>query len=130
MFAYATPLVLIIEGDWLLRVSLADEFMARGWNVLDAASGEHALQLASDYRVDVMITDVHLTGPITGWDVAEALRASRPELRVLYTSSRGTDTSRQVSGSVFFEKPYDYTRIVGVSRNLLDNGPTLPGATL
>ena len=48
-----TPRVLVIDHDWLLRMSLADEFRMYGWSVLDVGSGEQALQLAefSDRRV-------------------------------------------------------------------------------
>jgi CheY-like chemotaxis protein len=113
-----TPRVLVIDHDWLLRMSLADEFRMCGWSVLDVGSGEQALQLA-DSRIDVLFTAICLPGLINGWDVADTLRAVRADLPVLYAIAWGADRSRQVTGGVCFETPYDYTRVVGTSRNLL-----------
>ena len=42
-------------------------------------------------------------GPLNGWDVAEALRAQDPE---------SADATRQVSGGLFFPKPYNLAEIV------------------
>lgn len=62
------PLILVVEDDWLLRRVLEDAFTEAGWAVHGAESGETALEmLASDERVDLLVTDIRLGGALDGW---------------------------------------------------------------
>jgi hypothetical protein len=47
-----------------------------------------------------------LNGSSSGWEVAEAFRAARPSIAVVYVSGDLVDHDRSVSGSLFFTKPY------------------------
>jgi hypothetical protein len=69
-------------------------------------------------RVDVVITDIHLGGGLTGWDVAEEFRAARSGIPIIYTSGNAVDGARKVSGSVFFGKPFRTADILKVCRGL------------
>lgn len=102
----APPVVLIVEDEWLICDEIADEFRRAGWRVVEASSGEGCLALAqSEVRIDAVVTDVHLAGEVSGWDVAEALRAIVPDIAVVYATANPIETSRMVEGSVFFTKP-------------------------
>jgi CheY-like chemotaxis protein len=101
-----TPVVLLVEDEWMLRATITTEFLNAGWHVLETASGEGALALLQvGQRIDVLITDIHLAGYLNGWDIAEAFRAVNPNIPVIYQSGNSVDMSRQVSGSCFFSKP-------------------------
>ena len=82
------PVVLVVEDEPLVRESIADELRTYGWRVLEAAGGEDALSLTADNQIDVVFTDILLPGQMSGWEIAEALRAKVPALPVLYTSGR------------------------------------------
>src|SRR5215210_3050915 len=99
-------IVLVVEDNFLLRVTLVAELKAAGWAVLDAKSGEEALRINTTTEADVLLTDIELAGTITGWDLAEAIRKDRPMLPVIYASGNASDASRQVEDSIFFGKPY------------------------
>lgn len=114
--------VLVVEDDPLIRALIATEFSAHGWQVLEACKGEDAIDWISEHSVDVLFTDIQLAGQLSGWDVAEALRAARSELPVIYTSGNAADRNRQVAGSLFFEKPYDPSVVVSAGTKLLDTG--------
>ena len=103
--------VLVVEDDPLIRALIATEFSAHGWQVLEACKGEDVIDWISERSVDVLFTDIQLAGQLSGWDVAEALRAARSELPVIYTSGNAS-RPKQASGrpSLFFEKPYDHLR--------------------
>ncbi len=119
MCASQTPLVaLVIEDECLVRLTIIDELERGGWSVLEAATGEEALDLFHRHHVDLVLTDIELGGHLSGWDVAERLRARRPELAVVYASGNGRDRSRQVADAVFFGKPYDASEVVQVCRRL------------
>ena len=57
----------------------------QGREVLEAPDGPTGLRiLQSDSRIDLLITDVGLPGGMNGRQVAEAARAMRPDLKVLF----------------------------------------------
>lgn len=98
---------LVVEDEALIRYSLVDELTARGWVVLEAATGEGAIALAKQRPLDVLITDIELGGPVCGWDVAEAARQACPRVVVIYTSGNAPDRSRLVQDGIFIDKPVD-----------------------
>ena len=105
--------VLVVEDEWLVRDDIATTLRGAGWQVLEANTGEGAMEmLAQSARVDILFTDIQLGGPISGWDVAEAGRASKPDMAVLYTSGNSADRSRSVSGSRFVDKPYNVADVL------------------
>ena len=57
-------------------------------------------------HIDVLFTDIQLAGQLSGWDVAEAFRAVKPEMPVIYASGNTSDWSRAVDNSQVFGKPY------------------------
>ncbi|MBN2040601.1 MAG: response regulator [Spirochaetes bacterium] len=54
--------VLIIDDEDFIRQSLADFFEDRQWNVLQAESGEQALELLKTESPDVALVDIRLGG--------------------------------------------------------------------
>jgi DNA-binding response OmpR family regulator len=98
--------VLIVEDEWLIRADLAAGLEEAGWAVLEASTGEGAVeQLRNGKRIDLLVTDIHLAGHLSGWDVAEAARKVESGLPVLYVSANPANPSRQVEGSMFLSKP-------------------------
>ncbi len=119
MRAHASMRVaLVVEDDVILRCDIVGALQSHGWLVLDAASGEEALALLTDYHVDVVFTDIQLGGHVNGWDVGQASRATRGDLPIIYTSGNATDRSRRVDGSLFFTKPYDPAKVVEACHTL------------
>ncbi|WP_281684141.1 response regulator [Thalassobaculum salexigens] len=109
--------VLIVEDEFLIRLSACETFTEAGFVVLEAESGEQAVEILSDdSQIDVVFTDIRLGGALTGWDVAEEARIKRPDVRVIYASGNAIDPTRNVSGSQFFGKPYDPEVIVDACR--------------
>jgi CheY-like chemotaxis protein len=105
--------VLVVEDESLIRCGVADHLRRAGYNVIETASGEDAIAMSkSDISIDIVFTDIHLIGSVSGWDVAECVRADRPNIPVLYTSGKSVDHGRCVPGSAFLTKPYMYDDVV------------------
>lgn len=101
-----TPVILIVEDEWLIRDVLAAEFRRAGWTVLEASSGEGALGLIeSDEPVDALVTDIQLGGRVSGWDVADAFHERHHGEPVIYTSGNAAERDRLIPGSIFVPKP-------------------------
>ncbi len=120
--------LVIVEDEWLLRTEIAEEAEEAGWRVLEFATAESALTLLSTrLRVDALVTDIRLGGPMTGWDVAEGFRASFPALPVVYASANPCDNDRMVAGGAFFSKPCLPYELLQACRALMASGPARRG---
>ena len=118
------PVALIVEDEWLVRVELANEFQDAGWSVLETSTGEGAVALLrQEQRIDVLVTDVQLTGYLSGWDVAQAFRAESADMPVVYTTSHAVDRFRRVPGSAFFDKPCNPSELLETCQRLVQRGP-------
>lgn len=113
--------VLIVEDEWLVRMELATGFEDEDCAVLEAASAEDALALlrGGETRVDLLVTDIRLSGVLTGWDLAIEAREVDPGIPVIYVSANPPVTARLVEGGVFIEKPALVDAVVGAARELL-----------
>ena len=111
----------VVEDEWLIRMELADALMSAGVDVFEAGAGEDALAyLDDDHPVDVLITDIRLPGKMDGWDLAEAFRAARPKIGVIYASANPPQEHRKVPDSIFFPKPAPMQRIVQICHAVCD----------
>ena len=90
-----------------------------GYAVVECGSGEEAVALCrSKAPIDVLFTDINLSGLVSGWEVAERFRMDRPDGVVLYTSANGVDPKRCCPDSVFLAKPYLHCDILSVCERL------------
>jgi CheY-like chemotaxis protein len=69
--------------------------------------------------IDVLITDIQLNESGTGWDIAEAFRASSKNIPVIYTSGTASDRTRSVPNSLFFNKPYQPAEVLQACQQLI-----------
>jgi CheY-like chemotaxis protein len=107
------PIVVVCEDDTLVRMVIVDYLSENGCKILEAGSGEDAVDLLNGpQQLDVLFTDIRLGGVLNGWDVAEIFRDRFPNLRVLYASGYSIDPRRDVQGSEFFSKPYQVDHIL------------------
>lgn len=109
-----------MEDEWLVRMEFADSFALAGWKVLEAASAEEGIEiLAANEAVEVLVTDIRLSGPMTGWDLAQAAREMLSTLPVIFVSANTIDQDRMVPGSVFFEKPVRTERVLNAATHFM-----------
>lgn len=107
--------VLLVEDDFLVRTIAVDALAHAGLDVVEAESGEEALALlrsASD--IDVLLTDIGLSGMLDGWALALAARELSPALRVVYVTGADPRDGRAVPGSLFISKPYTPAALVAM----------------
>ena len=77
--------ILVVDDEPTVRLLIVDVLQDAGYRVLDAIDGPGGLKiLQSDTRIDLLLTDVGLPGGMNGRQVADAGRALRPNLKVLF----------------------------------------------
>jgi two-component system, OmpR family, response regulator MtrA len=87
--------VLLVEDDERIRQALGLALADEGFAVVEAASGEEALNTLGGSEVDVVLLDLMLPG-IDGLDVCRRLRAEG-DLPIIIVSAR-TDTADVIDG--------------------------------
>lgn len=76
--------ILLVDDEITVREPLAELLTELGYQVMQASDGARGLAiLSSNQRVDLLISDLGLTGQMNGYQLADAGRTLRPELRVL-----------------------------------------------
>jgi PAS domain S-box-containing protein len=120
--------ILLVEDEEKVR-RLAERILAEnGYRVLTAADGQGALEFAKSHGgpIDLLLTDVvmpRLSGP----QLAQELRALRPQLRALFMSGyTGEVISRHGAveeGVALIEKPFDAKGLLHAVSNVLHAAP-------
>lgn len=101
--------ILIIEDDESLRRGLCDNLAAQGWEVRAASDGEEGLQLAFDWRADLILLDIMLPG-VDGYEICRALRLEKIDTPILMLTAKGqTDDvvmGLQLGADDYMVKPF------------------------
>jgi signal transduction histidine kinase len=79
--------VLVVEDEEIVRELVCEVLEHQGYNVLCAADGVEAMELAADFDGDIhlLVTDV-IMPQMNGHELAAKLSAIRPDMKVLYVS--------------------------------------------
>ena len=76
--------VLVVDDEASIRMLVTETLIDLGYTALEASDGPEAMRLlARNQHIDLLVTDVGLPG-MNGRQLADAVRASRPELKVLF----------------------------------------------
>ena len=79
--------ILLIEDDADVRATTTTMLTSAGYDVVAVDDGPKALALLAEGQqrdVDLVLSDIVLTGPMNGIEVAQRLRADSPDLHVVF----------------------------------------------
>src|SRR5215472_16813192 len=107
----ARKTILVVDDEPEVRKLVSAMVTAKGYNVLTADSGEHAITLVKNRKdpIDLLLTDVVAPG-MSGPMLADRLLEQQPDLRVLFMS--GYDNTNVVQryviekGHALLHKPF------------------------
>jgi two-component system cell cycle sensor histidine kinase/response regulator CckA len=118
--------ILLVEDEAGIRALVRKILKRERYNVLEAGSAEEASTVAGSFdgSIALLLTDIMLPG-MGGRELAEGLRESLPNLRVLYVSGFTDDESVRAGGfppgSKFLQKPFTLTALVQTVREALES---------
>ena len=115
--------ILLVEDEPILR-ELAHLILAdAGYRVLEAERIEAAFSVWEEHahEIDLLLTDMVLPGGLTGRELARQLQASKPTLKVIYSTGYSQDLLDSGDEPVhFLQKPYPPETLIRTVRTCLD----------
>jgi CheY-like chemotaxis protein len=118
--------ILVTDDEDEQRVVAKRILSRNGYTVLTAASGAHAIELASSHSgpIDLLLTDV-IMPQMQGPSVAREVKVLRPDIRVLFMSGHAHPVleAEALLGMEFLlmEKPFDEMTTLQNVRKVLDS---------
>ena len=116
--------VLLVEDEDAVRAFGSRALRNKGYNVLEANSGEQALEVLNDAseRIDLLITDVVMP-KVDGPTLVKKVRDSHPDLKVIFISGYAEDNFRQDLGEDqgihFLPKPFSLKQLAAKVKDVM-----------
>ena len=112
--------LLLVDDDPGVRESLAHVLNGEGYDVLPAANGVEALEIAAQNAVDLVLLDLNLPKK-NGWDTFELMIKQNPQLPVIIITARPNQLFPALSSGAgaLMEKPLDFPKLLQSIRDLL-----------
>jgi PAS domain S-box-containing protein len=109
--------VLVVDDEPSIRMLIADVLTDWGYSVIDVGDGASGLEvLQSKRRIDLLVTDMMLSGEMTGRELADAARATRPGLPALFITGYAENAvihgRRLMPGTQVVTKPFTLDTLV------------------
>jgi DNA-binding NtrC family response regulator len=110
--------VLVVEDEFLIRISVSDHLRETGFAVVEASNGDEAISvLKAGVAFDVVFTDVRMPGATDGLGLLAYVRATQPGLPVVVTSGHLAPGLAIAGGAVeFLAKPCGLERLAHALR--------------
>lgn len=100
--------ILIVEDEDAIRLTLRDYLKKKGWNVLVASDGVGAIKLLLDNEIDFIITDYRMN--VLGGDYwIKFLHTFLKEKRIIITSGF-LNPEFEIPFKIMY-KPFDYSEL-------------------
>ncbi len=120
--------ILLVEDEEAVRSFAARALKLRGYTVLEAATGDEALEIVRRYSevIHLLITDVVMP-TMDGPTLVRAAIRLQPEIRVIYMSGYAEDVFRRGGERTeevhFLPKPFGLKQLVAKVKEVLSGAP-------
>jgi len=131
-----TETILLVEDEPAVRALALHLLQRKGYRVLEAANGPHAVEIWKKNResIDLLLTDMLMPGGLMGTELAQKLREEKPSLKVIlssgYQEENSSEETAHLEGCFFLQKPYPPSRLAQCVRHCLDSQPPTAGEKL
>jgi PAS domain S-box-containing protein len=116
--------VLIVEDDPLVRTYVNTRLKNLGYQTMEAGNAAEAIAIAdSGAKLDLLFTDVIMSGAMNGRQLADEMAKRRPRMKVLFTSGYTENAivhhGRLDPGVLLLAKPYRNAELARMIRKAL-----------
>jgi DNA-binding NtrC family response regulator len=121
--AEGNPHLLFVDDEPALRSLMAERLGERGFEVVEAESGEKALELLDQFAFDIIITDLRMPG-IDGARVIQSAVARYPGIVAIVITGYGTlkdaVEAMKLGASDFIAKPFQFDELMHVLQKAIE----------
>lgn len=114
--------VLVVEDESSIRKFITLNLKRNNFDVIEAESGEQALELIKKDKIKVFILDVMLPG-IDGFEVCEKIRAQNSDAIIIMLTARGQDMDKimglELGADDYMVKPFNPLELIARIRAIL-----------
>lgn len=114
--------VLVVEDESSIRKFITINLKRGSFNVMEAETGEEALEIIKSNKVDVAILDVMLPG-IDGFEVCERIRKEGLDIIIIMLTARGQDMDKimglEIGADDYMVKPFNPLELIARIRAIL-----------
>src|SRR6187402_1798209 len=120
----ATPIVLVVEDEMVLRVRAVDIVEDAGFVPIEAVSADQAIEiLESRDDISLLFTDIQMPGSMDGLKLAHAAHTRWPHIKIVLVSGQIAITDAdKPDDSRFFAKPLEIQRMISELQEMMGNG--------
>ena len=105
----ASPTVLVVEDEMVLRMRAVDIVEDAGFNSLEAVNADEALSiLETRSDISLLFTDIQMPGSLDGLKLAHAVHKRWPAIKIILVSGQvNLSDAEKPTDSRFFGKPLE-----------------------
>ncbi|HDR6315706.1 TPA: response regulator transcription factor [Bacillus thuringiensis] len=116
------PTILVLEDEMPIRSFIVLNLKRAGFYVLEASTGEEALQILCEYTVDVALLDVMLPG-IDGFQVCKSIREENKKIGIIMLTARVQNEDKVqglgIGADDYIAKPFSPVELTARIQSLL-----------
>lgn len=114
--------VLIVEKESIISLDIKHKFKSMNCIVIITSSGEEALKIIKNNKIDLVVMDTHLNGVLNGIETAIQIR-NKLNIPIIYISANSNLTTseklKQTRPYQLLIKPFDDSQIQIAINNCL-----------
>ena len=114
--------VLIVEDEEAIRKFISINLVRNGFKVIEAESGEIAIEKISEFNPKVIILDIMLGG-IDGYEVCRRAREMNQDVIIIMLTAKGLDMDKimglELGADDYMVKPFNPLELVARIRAIL-----------
>lgn len=118
------PTVLVVEKEVLVRVSIAQYLRHCGYCVMEASGASEALDAltATDIRIDIVFSEIAMSGDMDGFGLAQWIRKNRPAIQIVLAGTMekaAKEAGELCEKGPHLKKPYEPQQVLDYIKQLL-----------
>jgi CheY-like chemotaxis protein len=110
------PVILVVEDEVLIRISVSDFLRNEGFTVIEAGNAREARSvLRAHADIALVLTDINMSGVMEGLDLIRKIRQSYPAIKVIAASAYRITEPVEAAAI----KPYSLESLLTVIKSVL-----------
>ncbi|MCY3415031.1 MAG: response regulator [Candidatus Heimdallarchaeota archaeon] len=102
--------IMIVDDDPMIRKLIGRMLKVKGYESVQAESGDEALELTKQHVISAAIVDLHMPG-LSGEDTIKEFAKKYPKIKLILSTGDGMTIDKEyfksIGVSIFLNKPFD-----------------------